>query len=409
MKKLLCFSIALILLCSLTAGAFASVDAPTQNDWDSISNEENGALFNMQDYLLDQHDLIAGNEDVYGLDINMRFRITDSSNGDIDDFAAGEAASIYESDPRLKNIMIVAYYEDTGESAVALGDGFTPALSEADLETIREPLDDSGRILSLRLMEVINRIVDAALDSGNYGDDIFAPGVNGEEFLANYAEYRETSGSGEISSVVIITAAAAVAVLIVLAALFFTLKAKRPKIKIFAPVLGVIVLCAAVYMCYTEMQKPSEAEFSVKNVTQSDTAAEIVEPDALGAFESISEYYKGGNITTSPAERLSDTVTDWWQFGNQGTYYRCVSEDVAGQKIEFFERYYGIYCGYDIRKIEGENFELLISDASLGDVEYSIYCLRIDDAFYYCLPASEEIGLMTELLDTAGIDAAVLN
>ena len=207
MKKLLCFSIALILLCSLTAGAFASVDAPTQNDWDSISNEENGALFNMQDYLLDQHDLIAGNEDVYGLDINMRFRITDSSNGDIDDFAAGEVASIYESDPRLKNIMIVAYYEDTGESAVALGDGFTPALSEADLEAIREPLDDSGRILSLRLMEVINRIVDAALDSGNYGDDIFAPGVNGEEFLANYAEYRETSGSGEISSVVIITAA----------------------------------------------------------------------------------------------------------------------------------------------------------------------------------------------------------
>ena len=81
MKKLLCFSISLVLLCSLTAGALAAVDLPTQNDWDSISNEENGALFNMQGYLLDQHDLIAGNEDVYGLDINMRFRITDSSKG----------------------------------------------------------------------------------------------------------------------------------------------------------------------------------------------------------------------------------------------------------------------------------------------------------------------------------------
>lgn len=399
--NIFCLAVLSILFVSLSAPVFAAVDDPWQNEWNMLQNEEISALSKLQAYMLDQSDIVYGSTDPGGLDINMRFRIADSSAGDITKYADAALESMLTANKLARNVMIVAYYEDTGETAVALAEDFSINLSDSDLKKIVEPLKSNDKILSLRLMQVINNIADIALEKGGYGDSVFEPGVNGETYLANYVQYSEAAGGKNHTFVTI--AVLACSTLILIAVLFFTLKRKVTAINIAAPIAAAAVLCAAGYFIYAAAQKPEEPVSGI-SVTQSDTAADIVGTEGLAALN-VSEFYKTGNIMMSPIGRLEGMLTDWWQFGNQCVYSRYTSVGVAEQKLEFFEKLYGIYSNGETEKIEGENFELLIHKDPIG---YTIYCLRIDDALYYCLPSSEEMDMMTEFFEKAGIDAAYI-
>lgn len=395
-RKITAAMLLALLIFLLGTQVFAAVDEPWQNDWDMLRNEEIHALKDMQTYMLDQTSLIYSSYDPGGLGINMRFRISDSSEGDIEEYANDALKAMLEADKTAKNVMVIAYYEDTDETAVAVDDNFSLDFSKTELKKLTAPLGESETIMSLRLMQVINNLASLALEKGDYDETVFEPGVNGEAFLGNYNEYIKTAVSEGDYSVVTV-AVIAVALLAVAAVLYALLRKTVAAVKVVTPILAVIILCGAGYFGYKAMNSVDNYPETI-SAEKVETVAVSVGSERLAGLN-ISGY-EDGNQLMSPVSRMDGILTEWWQFGNQCYYSKYASAEMAEQEFTFFEKFKSIYTDSELRKIEGENFKLLICEDPLG---YVVYYLQIDDEFYYCIPTPSEISTLMELFEEMGL------
>lgn len=308
----------------------------------------------------------------------------------------------YDNFPQVhpENIMLLLYYDDTKEAALYTGDNLGITFSQAEIAEILKPLTGSSGLVEKRVVEALEKLYDAIAAKGSY--EPAAKMVNRVQLLKN----KETRQTFLICTVGAISICA-----LVLIAVYIKKAKKKPPFwnvkRAIALALSICVLGGAIYTSfyladrlYTKKIETMKLN-SYAMIIGREGLIELF-PDAIFShwdmFESIYDEHM---------QKFGDADVDYFNFsdGYSLAYYtRYTSKELAQAKYDFIENFFYTYDTYSMRRVDGNNYKLLIVGVPYGEeFEGYMYFLLVDDAIYN-LSQARSATFFDGLFNAMGID-----